>query len=376
MIYLRGSIVIATLWLGVATICPAENVTSPSAPSSVSADSTASRHERVQVADGIYLFSSPDIDGIEVDGNSIVVVGERDILVFDTNVLPSSASGVLDEIRKLTDKPVRYVVNSHWHPDHWDGNEVYAKWFPGLEIISSTDTRRLMENSMHIYGKTLEKLSADPVKQMQESLRTGKNSDGSALSDSDRKGFVQDLRIQKEFMAEYNSMHPVLPSLTFDHQLTLYHGGREFRFMHFVGNTAGDTAVYLPKEKLLLTGDLVTIPIPFAADSHPNHWIASLKTLSNLDVEIIIPGHGPVLHDKTYLDLLTASLQSVVDQVREALVRGLTLEQTRQFVKFDDMRKKFTHGDPNLDADFEGNFAQPIVRQVYDEATEELELYQ
>ena len=381
MKYLKSPIVITALGLGLAMICSAENVSPRSAQSSASAfdDTTATtvpRHEKVQVTDGIYLFLSPDIDGIEVDGNSIVVVGDRDLLVFDTNVLPSSASGILDEIRKITDRLVRYVVNSHWHPDHWDGNEVYAKRFPDLEIISSADSRRLMENSMHIYGKTLEKLSAAPAKQMQESLRTGKNSDGSVLSDSDRKEFVEDLRAQKEFMAEYNSMHPVLPTLTFDHQLTLYHGGHEFRFMHFVGNTAGDTAVYLPKEKILLTGDLVTVPIPFAADSHPSRWIASLKTLTSLDIDVIIPGHGPVQHDKAYLELLTTSLQSVVDQVHEALARGLTLEQTRQFVKLDDIRKQFTHGDPNLDAQFDGNFVQPIVLQVYDEATEELERYQ
>jgi hypothetical protein len=68
---------------------------------------------KVAIADGIFLFISPDQDPIEVDGNSIVVVNEHDVLVFDTNVLPSSARAVLAEIRKITDKPVRYVVNSH-----------------------------------------------------------------------------------------------------------------------------------------------------------------------------------------------------------------------------------------------------------------------
>ena len=137
-------------------------------------------------------------------------------MVFDTNVLPSSAARVLAEIRKITNQPVRYVVNSHWHPDHWDGNELYAREFPGLEIIATAETRRLMERTMHVYGKTIEKLAGDGAKQMQEMLPTGKNSDGSALSDADRKQITDDLRIQKAFMAEYNAMHPVLPTLTFD----------------------------------------------------------------------------------------------------------------------------------------------------------------
>ena len=80
--------------------------------------------------------------------------------------------------------------------------------------------------------------------------------------------------------------------------------------------------------------------------------------------------------DKNYLNLVTESLQSVVDQVREALQKGMTLEETRKFVNFDAMRVKFTHDDPELNAEFQSNFSTPIVRQVYDEATEELELYQ
>ena len=186
------------------------------------AQTPAGTLQKTQIADGIYLFTSPDIDDIEVDGNSIVIVGARDVLVFDTNVLPSSAARVLAEIRKITSKPVRYVVNSHWHPDHWDGNELYAREFPGVEIIATAETRRLMERTMHVYGKTIEKLAGDGAKQMQEMLQTGKNSDGSALSDSDRKQITDDLRIQKDFMAEYNAMHPVLPTLTFDEEITLH----------------------------------------------------------------------------------------------------------------------------------------------------------
>lgn len=332
--------------------------------------------QKIAIADGIFLFISPDQDPLEVNGNSIVVVNEHDVLVFDTNVLPSSARAVLAEIRKITDKPVRYVVNSHWHPDHWDGNEVYAKEFPDLEIIASSETRRLMENTMNVYGKTLLAIVAPANKDMEEQLRTGKGSDGKPLAEKDRHDIEDTFRKEKAFMAEYQGMHPTLPTLTYDNKVTLYHGGREFRVMHFVGNTAGDSVAYLPKEKILLAGDLLTAPVPFGADSHPRSWIESLKTLERLDVEVIIPGHGEALRDKKYLQLVRESLESVTDQVHEALRRGMTLEETRKFVKFDTIQPKFTHDDANLNAEFDGNFATPIVRQVYDEATEELELYQ
>src|ERR1022692_1401290 len=100
---------------------------------------------KVQIADGIYQFITAP-DGYVPNGNSVVIVNRDDVLVFDTFSSPSSARTVLAEIRKITDKPVRYVVNSHHHPDHWSGNEVYAERFSELEIIASAETARLMRN--------------------------------------------------------------------------------------------------------------------------------------------------------------------------------------------------------------------------------------
>jgi cyclase len=108
--------------------------------------STGVSVQKVRIADGIYQFmTSPD--GYVPNGNSVVIVNRDDVLVFDTFARPSTARTVLAEIRKITDKPVRYVVNSHHHPDHWSGNEVYARAFPGVEILASEETRRLMLTS-------------------------------------------------------------------------------------------------------------------------------------------------------------------------------------------------------------------------------------
>src|SRR5262249_55798317 len=92
--------------------------------------------QKLQIADGIYQFSSGP-DGYVPNDNSVVVVNENDVLVFDTFSRPSTARTLLAEIRKITNKPVRYLVNSHHHPDHWSGNEVFAEAFPGVEIIAT-----------------------------------------------------------------------------------------------------------------------------------------------------------------------------------------------------------------------------------------------
>jgi cyclase len=328
----------------------------------------------VQIAPGIYQFISPETAG-NVDGNSIAVVNDRDVLVFDTNLLPATARKVLTELRKITPKPVRYAANSHWHPDHSGGNEVYAKTFPDLEIIATQSTRRFMEDTGAVYVKTLEFESAQAEQEIKKALKSGKTPAGRTLESKDRDDLQSQLGQQTQFLTEYKTTHATLPTLTFGDTLTLYHGGREFLFLHLVGHTGGDMALLLPAEKVLLAGDLLAYPVPYCADSHPTAWIASLEALLRLDADIIVPGHGEAQHDQTYLRLVLDSLRAIESQVHEALRRGQTLQETQKTVNLDAIRLRFTHDDSELNESFQGNFT-PIVRQMYDEATEGLELYQ
>jgi cyclase len=335
---------------------------------------TAKSAKPVQIAAGIYQFMSPEVAG-NVDGNSVAVINERDVLVFDTNLLPAAALEVLTELRKITPKPVRYAANSHWHPDHSGGNELYANTFPDLEIIATESTRRLMENTMAVYVKTLQFESAQADEEIANELQSGKTADGKALTPESRAELQSELQGQEQFLSDYKAARRTLPTLTFGDSLTLYHGGREFRFMHFVGHTGGDMALFLPAEKVLLAGDLLAYPVPYCADSHPAAWIASLEALSRLDAKIIVPGHGEAQHDQAYLRLVLGSLRTIETQVHEALRRGLTLAETQKAVNLEPLRLRFTHNDPQLNESFDGNFT-PIIRQMYDEATEGLELYQ
>ena len=95
-------------------------------PGGLCAAGTWQGPQEVKIGEGIHLFNSPDV-GADVDGNSLVVINDRDVFVVDSNVLPSTAQNVLTEIRKLTPKPVRNVMKSHWHPDHGGGNQMYAQ---------------------------------------------------------------------------------------------------------------------------------------------------------------------------------------------------------------------------------------------------------
>src|SRR5215510_2197249 len=100
--------------------------------------------KKIPIAEGIVLFVTAPYGDVGLDGNSIAILSRDGVFVFDSNGTPAAADAVLGEIRTLTDRPVRYVVNSHWHWDHWYGTEVYQRAFPDLRVIAHEKTREMM----------------------------------------------------------------------------------------------------------------------------------------------------------------------------------------------------------------------------------------
>src|SRR5690349_13066196 len=99
---------------------------------------------RTEISPGIYVFATPRYGDVGLDGNAIAITSRDGVVVFDSNGTPAAASAVLAQIRALTDRPVRYVINSHWHWDHWYGTEAYVQAFPGVQVVAHEKTRALM----------------------------------------------------------------------------------------------------------------------------------------------------------------------------------------------------------------------------------------
>ncbi|MBZ5555466.1 MAG: MBL fold metallo-hydrolase [Acidobacteriia bacterium] len=322
--------------------------------------------QKVQIADGIYQFITAP-DGYVPNGNSVVIVNENDVLVFDTFSRPSTARQVLAEIRKITNKPVRYLVNSHWHPDHWSGNEVYCQEFPNLEIIATEETRQFMLNIAkawpHLYTEGLRKDQADFDKE----VSSGKQSDGTVLTADQRRKDEDDLRLEREYVAEALKVQRTYPTFTYNDQLTLHHGGREFRFMSMVGDARGTTVLYLPKEKILVTGDLLSYPVPYFTPPLSQH-AKSLRTLAQFDADVIIPGHGPAWHDKNFLNLEAELFETLVRQVGQAVQQGMvTVEEVQKQVDVESLRLRFTGDDKDLNAKFR-RYVSRMVENAYRDA--------
>lgn len=307
--------------------------------------------QKAQIAEGIYQFSTAP-DGYVPNGNSIVIVNENDVLVFDTFSRPSTARTLLAEIRKITDKPVRYVVNSHHHPDHWSGNEVFAQAFPGLEIIASEETRQFMLNIANAWPPVFaENLRQDQVA-LEKEISTGKEADGNNLTADGCREDEEHVRLERDFVAEAVHVHRTYPTVTYHDRLTLLHGGREFRFMSVVGDATGTTVLYLPEERILLTGDVISYPIPYISAAL-SQQMQSLRTLGQIDADVVVPGHGPAWHDKDFLHLEAELLESIVRQVTDAERKGIVkVEDIQKMVNVEPLRLKFTQDDKDLNEKF------------------------
>jgi glyoxylase-like metal-dependent hydrolase (beta-lactamase superfamily II) len=121
---------------------------------------------------------------------------------------------------------------------------------------------------------------------------SGKGEDGTALTPEQLRQDRSDLVDYESFVEESKKLRRVFPTMTFTDRLTLIHGGREFRFLSVTGDAEGTTVLYLPMEKVLITGDAVSYPIPYVS-RRPTSQAESLRMLSQLDADVILPGHGP-----------------------------------------------------------------------------------
>lgn len=302
------------------------------------ADSSVTQQRSVtKVAEGVYSIRHADAPDTNPQGNTTVIIGERAVLVVDSSYLAASAREDLADIRRWTDKPVRYVLNTHWHPDHQRGNSVYVDAFADVAIVAHPETARLMASydaaNRERYPRRLQAMKEALAKKPDAELQKTVEGRGRVLADLERS------RLQ-------------LPTLTFENELTLDLGNRSVEIRHTgIGDTRGDAWAYLPQEQILVTGDVLVAPVPYFFAGYPAGLAQTLRRLLDLEVKAIVPGHGDVMHDKTYMRAVLAMIETTVGQVNAAVVRigslSARLEDVRPQIDVAEYRRRFAGDDPH-----------------------------
>ena len=259
--------------------------------------------------------------------------------------------------------------------DHWSGNAEYVKAYPGVRIVATTETRDyMMRMAPRFFANEASEGLAQAQAALDTAVRTGKLHDGSRLTSKVRREMEDDVAGTRQFGAEVNAIPRVLPTVVFRDTLIIWSGQRELRLFSATGDATGSAVLYVPAEKLLVTGDVLVAPEdgdgppPWTTKSYAiAPWLASLRAMDALDVNLVVPGQGPAFHDKAYLTLTTNLFASIVGQVHTALERGsVTLAEVKKAVNVDTITAQYMHGRP-VPEYFEGILAS-LTKKAYEES--------
>ncbi len=240
-----------------------------------------------ELAPGAYAYTA------EGDPNSGVIVGDDDVMVIDATATPVMARALIERVRTVTDKPIRYVLLSHYHAVRVMG----ASAFGAQEIIASGATRELIE-------------------------------------ERGQQDFESEVgRFPRLFRAVESVPGLTWPTMTFERSMTVWLGRRRVEIMHLGrGHTKGDTVAWLPEERVLFSGDLVEYgATPYTGDAYHADWPSTLDRVRALGAEKLVPGRGEALTSREQVEAGIAGTREFVEALfgsaREGVAAGRSLTQ-------------------------------------------------
>jgi cyclase len=324
--------------------------------------------KKLEVAPGVFVFMTPPYGNVGLDGNSVVVLSRDGVLVFDSNGTPAAAAQVLSEIRAMTPQPVRYVVHSHWHWDHWYGAEVYRKAFPDVQIVAHEKTRALMAGPAIAFNKPgLEHQLPEFIRSIERRIAAGEAATPPATDLPALRAALDDARY---FLDQKISVQHTLPTRTFSDRLDISLGERRIQILNFGrAVTPGDALMYLPDDRVVATGDLIVNPITFALSSYPTEWVTALERLNTLPADVIVTGHGEPLRDKELLQATLDVFRVLINEGKAARARGLDADQAKEVVMpmLQPLMIRITGGVESRNAAFRTQLVDWFLHRVYDE---------
>jgi len=276
-----------------------------------------------KAADGVFFaFAHPQV---QVNCNAAIFVRAHDVVVVDAHSKPSAAASLIQQIkREITAKPVRYVINTHFHWDHTQGDHAYREAFSPIDFIASSTTKQLMTDLAQQRAKE----SLDAVPPRIEALR--KRMEGS--NDPAEKAFCADQIAQLQaYQSELNHYTMELPTITFDKSYELKDPAFDLHLeFHGHAHTAGDVFVFCPQRRAVATGDASHGWLPNFGDGFPRAWPSTIDELAKDDFTHILGGHGPMRADRLVMTGQRNYIEELTEKVEAGKQAGLTLEEIQK----------------------------------------------
>ncbi len=310
---------------------------------------------------------------VQPRGNVTIIKQADGFVLIDSGGSPAAADEVIAVVRAMGSQNVTDIVFTHWHGDHVLGVARLLEVWPEARLIASPQTARMLaapETDRYMPGS-----DADANARLQEDLAGAVAYFYSeAINDAyprlvreafertalEFERYADEMRVARRIVPPHLIAEDILLDDTIA-PVTLRLIGR--------GNTEGDVIAYLPRQRVLMTGDLVVSPIPFGFNTYPAQWRAALDTLTVYDFEVLVPGHGAPQHDAAYVDTLIFLLD---DAMRQAALlapdAAITAENVLQYFDIAAWRARMAYDDAWLDIWFRRYWAGPIASSALREA--------
>jgi glyoxylase-like metal-dependent hydrolase (beta-lactamase superfamily II) len=318
----------------------------------------------------VHLLSTPDDYYGPAIGN-VVLIEQRDgFVLVDSGLNAGNGRAVVRYAQSLSPKPIKAVMITHWHNDHPQGVSAIRDAFPKVRIIATrqTESGMLGPEAFDIgyapgpkWDGAMKTLIAKNKEQLQKLLDAPDTA-------PDRKERIRKALVQYDaFAGDFMGSYIVPPTETFERELLIDDPDIPIRILHLGrANTDGDAVAWLPKQKIVATGDIVVSPIPFGFGSFSGDWIETIGKIKALRFTTLIPGHGSPQSDSAYLDRLVAALTELRSQIAPLAKAGMSLDEVKKKVDFSKSIETFGTT-PRIRTNAQGLFFEPMTGSVYRE---------
>lgn len=273
-----------------------------------------------KAAEGVYFAHARPQTVINC--NAAIFVRSKDVVVVDAHSKPSAAASIIRQIRRqVTDKPVRYVINTHFHWDHTQGNRAYTETGSKVDFVASSMTKQLMEQ----FAVARMKASAEAVPQQIEALRHRAER---ATSDPEKAFCAGEIRHLQAYLEDLKNYELVLPTITFEDSYMLSDSAYDLHLeFHGRSHTAGDVFVFCPQRRAVATGDASHGWLPNIADGYPRLWPGTIDKVAHADFKYQMGGHGPMQADRTVMMCQRNYIEELAEKVEAGKKTGASLAE-------------------------------------------------
>ena len=319
-----------------------------------------------EVAPGVWAGIRQDPFELPQEGNSVFVLTEQGVVVFDAGGSPLMGESIVAKVRSLTEKPITHVIISHWHGDHMRGLQAIQSAYPNVAIFAHPYSRDFIAATQERWLKRRVSMVPNIRKALGAALAADHDLKGRVLIPEEKEWLLKGRDVLDQLDRENNRTTYVIPNATFADRMVLYLGGRELQFLH-LGNshTAGDVILWLPQERIVATGDIITAPIPLLPNPYTSDYAGVLQQIKALGFKTLVPGHGAIQHDTAYLDLLSDTFRSVTAQMKSLIAQSIRKEDAIARIDYSSVEKRFTHGDAFLTNRFPDYVSAALAEATY-----------